>query len=295
MALDREAAIRAGKTLAAKIDATLEEVAYGVLQVVNSNMERAVKVISVERGHDPRDFTLVSFGGAGSLHACELARSLQVPRVLIPPYPGILSAMGMAVADVVKTYAHALLGPLEEPRLEKARALAQELLRQAHDALTAEGVGPEHRSFSLALDLRYVHQSFELTVPSPELLGDESQSLVERLATEFHQLHQSTYGHAHPEELVELVAVRLRAEGRVTRPKLPPPLGTDTTAEPIDHQPVFFETGRQEAAIVARSSLGPGCRVDGPAVIVEEHSTTLIPPASHCTVHPSGALIVTVE
>ncbi len=292
MSLDRTAAIRAGERLAHQVGVTLDDLAYGVIQVVNSNMERAVKVISVERGHDPRDFTLVSFGGAGSLHACELARSLQIPRVLIPRYPGILSAMGMAVADVVKTYSHALLGPLDTDHMADAAQLGTRLKREAESDLDGEGVSREERTFTLALDLRYRHQSFELTVPCATLLEESAAHLTKRLAEAFHQLHESTYGHAHPTEPVELVAVRLRAEGRVPRPTLPPPLGTQSVPRPSAHQAVYFNRGWRESAIYERDSLGPGAVIEGPAVVVERHATTLIPPDAECTLHPSGALLV---
>src|SRR5690606_19733839 len=202
------------------------DTAYSVLQVVASNMERAIKVISVERGYDPRDFCLVSFGGAGALHACELARSLSIPKVLVPPYPGVLSALGMAVADVVKSYVQGLLGPLDEARLQRAKETAQELVKRAAADLRREGVAPGDGVIHVLLDLRYQRQSFELTLPAHKLAagGVAPGELCPELSSAFHQAHEKAYGYANPGERIELVAVRVRAEGGVKR-SVPPLMG----------------------------------------------------------------------
>ena len=298
MRLDREAAERAGRALAQQLGATLEEAAYGVLRVVNSNMERAVKVISVERGHDPREFTLVSFGGAGSLHAAELAMELEIPRVLVPQHPGVLSAFGMAVADVVRTYVHGVLGPLNGSTLQRAQGAAAGLFERAAAELDAEGVPAASRTYEITVDARYAHQSFELPLPCPGLLDQPPEALAAQLHEAFHQAHRAAYGHAHPEEPVELVAVRLRAEGkspaanpRLTGGKVKSRGGA--APSPEERRPVFFASGWVTTPVYPRESLPPGCTLPGPAIVVEEHATTVLPPGCSLTVLETGALLIT--
>lgn len=290
MPIDRSAAEAACRRLATLLGASLEDAARAVLAVVNAQMERAVKVISVERGWDPRAFTLVAFGGAGALHGCELAGSLGIPSVLIPPNPGVLSSFGMAVADVVFTFSQALLGPLDPGRVAEAKRRAQALWQRAHEALAAEGVTEEHRKVSLAVDLRYRRQSYELTLPAPFLLHEPEEACLGRLAEAYHRAHEEAYGYAHRGEGVEFVAVRARAEGAIPRPSSAALEPGKAKPQPVERIAAYFGRERLETPVYLRSKLKAECELTGPAIVVEEHATTVVPPAHRCRVDPSGAL-----
>jgi len=292
--LDVEAAERALSRLADQLGASLEDTAHGVIRVVNSNMERAVKVISVEKGHDPRDFALVSFGGAGSLHACDLARSMSIPKVIVPPYPGVLSALGMAMADVVKTASQAVIGPLDGARVESARDAALTLAAEVRRELEREKVPTEHQHVHVACDLRYARQSFELVIPCPDLLTAKSTQVAETLEAEFHRAHEIAYGYAHPGEPIEIVAVRVRGEGRIERPPLPGPGKQHGSPKPVATCRTYFTSGWHDTPIYEREALGHGAKIMGPAIIAEDHATLLVPPGDRLAVHPSGALMIDV-
>jgi len=294
MKLDVAAAWEAGRRLAGALGATVEDAAYSTLQVVASNMERAIKKISVERGFDPREFALVAFGGAGALHACELARALSIPRVLVPAHPGVLSALGMAVSDVVKTYVQGLLGPLDERRAAALQKAAAELVRRAQADLDQEGIPAADRAFHLWVDLRFGRQSFELSIPAPGLLEAEPPRLLDDLAAGFHREHVRAYGYTSPDQPIEVVAVRLRAEGR-TGPRPTRPLALQQgTPRPVQALKARFAAGVLETPVFRRDQLGAGAEIPGPAVIVEPHATAVVPPGDLCRVHPLGALVIEI-
>ncbi|MEP7355711.1 MAG: hydantoinase/oxoprolinase family protein, partial [Anaerolineales bacterium] len=197
MRLDRAAASVALASLAAQLDASLEQAAWGVLQVANAAMERAIRKISVERGYDPADFTLVAFGGAGPLHACELAQRLSIPRVLVPRVPGVLSALGMLVADLTQDYSVTVLRPLSSVSGPDLDALFAPWEARAAAEMRAElDLGPAGASrprLERSADLRYRGQSFEINVPVPTGPLD-----LPALLSDFHARHAQRYGHAHP-------------------------------------------------------------------------------------------------
>lgn len=297
MRLDVHAARDACRRLADALGSSLEDAAYNVLQVVASNMERAIKVISVERGYDPRDFCLVSFGGAGALHACELARNLSIPKVLVPPYPGVLSAMGMAVADVVKSYVQGLLGPLDEAHLLEAQKAARRLIERARADLEKEGVAAGDSVLHVQLDLRFQRQSFELTIPAPALAdkGASPCQLMAELSRAFHQEHERAYGYTNPDEGIELVAVRVRAEGRIERPVLSSTAFQTARSGPAQVIQTRFARGKVKTAVYQRELLAAGSLIPGPAIIVEPHATTVIPPGDTGSVMPNGALLIEIS
>ena len=204
MVLDRDAALTAVAEIAERLGSTVEEAALGIVRVANANMEAAIRVISVERGHDPRLFTLVAFGGAGPLHACELAGALRIPRVLVPSTPGVLSALGMLTADVLKDYVQTVMVSSGEAS-GKVEPVFAELEQRGRDDLRREGIEPERVVIERYLDLRYVGQSYELLVPYD---GD-----LDEVITRFHQAHDRRFGYSDPGERVQVVNVRLKARG----------------------------------------------------------------------------------
>jgi len=257
---------------------TPEQFASGVIRVINSTMEKAIRVVSIERGYDPREFTLVAFGGAGGLHACELAEALSIPRVMIPALPGALSAFGILVSDVIKDYSRTVLWSVAK-KLPGSR-LEQEfvgLRRRAEKDFQDESWNGKIR-YLRSVDIRYRGQGYELNVPY-------SRNLIQ----DFRQEHQRRYGYSYPERRVELVTLRLRATITSTQARLAAAanqLGTDAApasdrtklggAWP-DRMPVFLAGKKVATAIHARDSLQIGKRYPGPAVITEYSATTVVP------------------
>jgi N-methylhydantoinase A len=275
----------------------LEQAAWGVVQVANAAMERAIRRISVERGHDPADFTLVAFGGAGPLHACELAARLGLPRVLVPRAPGVLSALGMLLADLVKDYSTTVLRPVAGLSAADLAGLFAPWEAQARADLLAEaGEGAEAAPrLDRSADLRYVGQSFEINVPAPPGPPD-----LAALTAEFHARHARRYGHAHPEAPVEIVTLRVRAVGAAPPLRfepLPAAASPDPVPAQVGERPAWFETdGRLQAwptPVYDREALRAGHRLAGPAVITQLDATTVIPPGWQGEVGTEGHLALT--
>jgi len=265
------------------------EAAEGVVEVANANMERALRVISVERGHDPAAFTLFSFGGAGGMHCAALAALLGLPRVLIPAHPGILSALGMLLADVIKDYSLTIMRPAGELTTKELEELFAPMRQRALEELAAEGFSG-NTVFEPALDMRYQGQSFELIVPLPESTGGG-----EDLSEAFQRLHEARYGHRNPERGVEAVNLRLRARGLADKPALvvreAPESRVDDSARAGTVDAVF--QGRvRPAPVLERDGLRPGNRFEGPAVVVEYSSTIVVPPETSCRVDKMGNLVL---
>ncbi|MGA2002379.1 MAG: hydantoinase/oxoprolinase family protein [Terriglobales bacterium] len=270
---------------------TLEQFSAGVVRVVNANMERALRVVSIERGYDPRDFALVAFGGAGGLHACELAEALSIPTVIIPARPGALSAFGILVSDVVKDFSRTLLWRFSDrpPRIELEKEF-HKLEAAARKEFAAERWrGVPH--FERTLDLRYRGQGYELNVPA-------AGNVVAR----FHEQHQLRYGYHHAGRELELVTARLRARLKTPQPKLARQRSSRTKnvprtngASPVDRAPVFFHQKAQTTPVFERSTLIPGHVIKGPAVITEYSATTVIPPGKKFWVDRSENLLIAIK
>ena len=292
-ALDRAAAEKALGDLGERLGGlSVQEAALGVVQVANATMERALRRVSVERGHDPRDFTLVPFGGAGPLHACDLADALGVPRIFLPPSPGVLSALGLLIADVVHESSQALLIGADslaaQPVVlqEKIAALAE----RVQTVLAAEGVSAP--ALEASLDIRYRGQSYELSVPLalPPPMAEQSNlpptpaqaSAAVRQAIEaFHAAHAARYGYAMRAETVEVVTVRLRGTGSGAELHLPrePQGPPDPSAARVGTKAVWFRSdSADESVCYDRARLRPGHRFDGPAIVFQFDTTTVVAP-----------------
>jgi N-methylhydantoinase A len=255
-----------GDQLELDVPMKIEQAAMGVIEIVNAHMERALRVISVERGHDPRDFSLLSFGGAGGLHAVELARRLDVPRVLISPFASTLSAFGMLAADVIRDYTQTVMLPGHTPVAEISAAIEPLVIHGLRD-VRAEGIPSESIVIEKMLDMRYRGQSYELTVPFGEgfIIG-------------FHETHHRAYGTSRDGAEVEIVNLRVRATGRVSTPQIIPlPLGSaDPAPAWIERREVWYPSGPVYVPIYRGELLSPGNIVPGPAVIVRSDTTILI-------------------
>jgi N-methylhydantoinase A len=258
----------------------LEQFAAGVIRVVNANMEKAIRVVSIERGSDPRQFTLVAFGGAGAMHACELARALAIPRVLVPPSPGALSAFGILTSDVVKDSSRTVLwrvtarppsGLLRREFSQMEHALLEDLRR--------EGWSQPPR-FQRSLDARYRGQGYELNVPA-----------TEDWLPAFHRQHQRRYGYAHPGREVEIVTLRLRATlptpaQAAHTPVIQPSLKSGETTS------TFFDGRFTRTRIYDRAELMAGRAYAGPAIVTEYSATTVVPPGMRFLVDRAGCLVI---
>jgi N-methylhydantoinase A len=280
---------------------TIEKFAAGVVRVVNSTMEKAIRVVSIERGRDTRDFALVAFGGAGGLHACALAEALNIPHVIVPALPGALSALGILVSDVVKDYSRTVLwsitGKVPHSRIEQEFATLQ---RQAAKDFQQEAwQGKVNYQRSVAL--RYRGQGYELNLP-----------FTRNLLKDFHDEHERRYGYAHRTRDVELVTLRLRAIlkfppthiGKMNHVGNMNHVGTGAFARPgrarlgspsAPKAPVLFDGKRLATAIYSRDTLKLGKTYHGPAIVTEYSATTVIPPNKRFHLDPAANLIVTIR
>jgi N-methylhydantoinase A len=291
-ALDVEAARRAvAMRIAEPMRLGLEQAARGILAIADNHMTGAIRVVSVERGHDPRDFVLVPFGGAGPLHGGALARLLGIRTVLVPPAPGVSSALGLLIANLKTEFSRTCLERPPHYDFDRMAGAYSMLEAEALAWLDSEGVPPEARRMMRQASLRYRHQGFELVVPFPA--GKVDAAGVAAAIEAFHRRHERLYTFAQEDTPVEIVTLRVDALGVFPPPDLPelPPAGHPNAAI-IGHQPIELVTGRAEAPIYDRARLGAGDRIAGPAIVTQLDATTLLLPGQSAEVHRLGALII---
>lgn len=262
------------------------ELAEGILNVANTNMERAIRVISVERGYNPSEFTLFSFGGAGGMHAAFLAKLLNIPRVLIPKHPGILSAIGMLLADVIKDYSQTVMLSKNDFKMEDFEQFFIELEQKGVEDLLNEGIDKENIYLERYLDMRYKGQSYEIVVPF-------NKNFVE----EFHRLHEKLYGYSNQDKKLEVVNVRLRARGKLPKPefkkhkKLYKEIPENAY---FGEKDVVFSGKAYKTKIFERERLLPGNEIEGPAIIVEYSSTVVVPPEAICKIDSYENILIEI-
>ncbi len=268
---------------ARKVGKTPVETASGIIEVANVNMERAIRVISLERGHDPRDFTLVTFGGAGALHACDIARDLSINKILIPSDPGALSAKGMLMTDVVMDHSSSVLMEWEEWSKDRSEKIFAQLGTLAVRKITDEIGGDDCFHLVPSLDMRYIGQSYELNIGWS---GNSNR--------DFHQTHRVRYGYSSPDKPVEVVTARIRVIGELSHPgiRCGELSGEDPSAARVGEKEVVFRKGSWVTGIYLREDLRPGNRIEGPAIIVEYTATSLIPPDYSAVVDGYANLIL---
>lgn len=269
MRLDVERARRVVERFATSMQLKPEDACQGVLEIANANMEGAIRVISVERGYDPREFLLISFGGAGGMHAADLARRLSMPEVLVPASPGILSAFGMLISDYIQEYAQTVRLPADAFTAETAADAFGDLEARGREAMLGEGVAPGDIEITRFVDMCYVGQSFELLVPF-------GPAFVE----EFHRRHERRYGYEDSSRPTQVVNVRVRVVGpsgaayesqrQLERP------GDGRDAQ-IDTRRMFVADTWRDAPVYDRERLQPGDRFHGPALVTEYSATTFVP------------------
>ena len=279
--------------LAKGVGVGTREAAMGIIRVVNSSMERAIRAISLERGYDPREFTLVAFGGAGPMHSCELAQELGIPRVLVPPNPGILSALGVTIADIVKDYSRTVMlrgHDVSRQRLEEEYA---RLEAQAREDMQQEGLNTERLLAQKSLDVRYIGQSYELTVDYPSTRS--WQALTRAISSAFHKAHRRRFGYSDPSETVEIVNLRLKmvVPVEVPTPEPDPPAGESPAEAQTGEASVVFQEGTFTTSLYLRERLHCGNRISGPALVLQMDSTTVVPPGWGAEVDKWKNLVIT--
>ncbi len=252
----------------------VEALAEGIVTIAVARMTSALREISIQRGHDPRDFTLIAFGGAGPMHALAMAEEIGIPRVLVPRHPGNFSALGLLAADVKHDDVRTRVGLLRE-RLPALREVFAEMETAARRQLEREGFAPEQQRLLRSLDLRYRGQAFELNIP----LGATTPAL-DVIESAFHRQHRDTYGHANPEEAIELVNARLTAYGLVPKPAAERYAAAGATLEAalVERRPVWWDGRAHDCPVWDRDRLPERAVLGGPAIVEEFGATTVVPP-----------------
>ena len=294
VALDRAAAVRAIRAgVAEPLGIDLAAAACGIIDLVNANMTGALKVMSVERGLDPRDFALAAFGGAGPVHGADLMRSLGAQRLLIPRYPGILCAIGLLTTDLRYDFAVTRLQRARDLDATASEAIFAELTEQADRRLQADGVPPERRRFQRAADMRYERQGVELTVPLAATTVTDA--VLARLIQDFHALHQRLYTFASPAAPAEIVNLRVEAVGETDRITLPEIAAAPARvpAPAADRLSSFDGGAARPTPTYRREALGAGHVIDGPAIVDQFDSTIVILAGQSALTDQHGTLIVT--
>jgi N-methylhydantoinase A len=292
MALDVEAARAAVGTIADAMALTVEEAAEGIVAIVNENMAGALRLVSVQRGHDPREFALVAYGGAGPLHANALAKLMGSFPVIVPPAPGLLCAIGDLVADFRDEFAQTYIRLLADASGGEVAGILDELGARAKAWLEGEGIDASDQRISYAADMRYHRQGYEIPVALEpvEVRGNGLSDLEER----FNGLHEQLYGFRMPGTACEIVNLRAVGLGAVPTPELPTgDLGAeDASAAVTDEHEVIFDGERLVTKIYDRALLVPGARIPGPAIVTEFDSTTVVLPGHEATVDGNFNLLI---
>ena len=282
------------KKIAEPMGISTAQAALGIVKVVNSNMARAIRVITVEKGHNPSDFTLVAYGGAGPLHAVNLAQEMGIHNVLIPPAPGTLCALGLLTADIKKSYVKTAISLFEEATPEYINAIMDGLKAEGNAWLESEKVMSDHRKFHGIAEMRYVGQNYELQVEMPT--GGITIESLQQMKQEFFKVHEMNYGYYNADAPIQFVNFRCEAIGVVQKPNL-----TELTDEMVDpsvaeicRRLVYFEESDLpiECPVYDRAKFGKTEKVNGPCIVEQMDSTTVIPPNTYFSVDKYGNLLV---
>ena len=294
MPIDRDPAVIAIEKLGGQIGLSTLDTAAGIVRVVTANMARAIRLISIQRGHDPREYCLMPFGGGGPVHAGRLARELSMQRILVPRNPGILCALGLLLTDLRHDLSVTRRMQLDAASIPAIRAVMAGLHADADAWFAAENVAPDRQRLVASADMRYAGQNYELSVPIPDLAGDAD--LLDALVANFNAAYDRLYDYTSPEEAIEIVTFRLEAYGVVEKPQFTAnaDVGSDASAAVLEPRDVYMpESGEFVAtSVYDRDRLQTGNRIAGPAVIEQMDSTTFVLPGQTATVDPYHNLVI---
>jgi N-methylhydantoinase A len=297
MKLDPAAAHAAIERLASELGLSVNEAAEGVLTIINSNMANAIRSRTVQKGIDPRGFSLVAFGGAGPLHGAEVAAMLGIPEIIVPPFPGITSAMGLLTTDIKYDAIRTQFQVSGAVDLDRLNADCQAMEAQLSTQFEADRIPAGDVTFQRVGDLRYVGQGYELKVTIPA--GTITQAAMDQVFAAFHKAHAAEYGHAFEASPIEIVNVRVSGIGQMPKlSRLKPPHGGTFEAAHVRTAPCIFriegELKSFETPVYQRGLLPVGERFAGPAIILQKDSTTVVTPGASAIVHPSGSILITL-
>jgi N-methylhydantoinase A len=286
--LKTDLAAAAVSGIADKLGLSMLDCAEGIRRIADANMIETIRLVSVARGHDPRDFALLAFGGAGGLHACDLAADLGIKMVLVPEHQGVLSALGLLVSDVTVDLVRSRLHPLDEDAVVIVTTMVSELAGEAKAEFSRYGVASGELTIEASLDLRYIGQASELNLPLGQLTfaSGASAGLIER----FHKDYRQRYGHSFPAKPVELVSVRLRARWKT--PPLRVPAKTPSGKPSVDTGRIYRAGRWHDGRFLWRPELGDGFAADGPVIVEDLHGTTFVPPGWSMRVDHFGMLVI---
>ena len=291
MKLNKKNALNSIKTLSRKLKISVEETALGIIGIVNSNMTRAIRSVSVERGHDPRLFSLMPFGGAGGLHAVDIARELSIKNILVPLSPGILCAEGLLLSNLQETFVRTCRTSMEE-NFNRIQNSLKELKLMASKWFKGDGKSKGEKSLLFFLDMRYVGQNYELSINLGNIFNKDISLNKTNLKNLFFEYHKKSYGHFDPLAEIEIVNIRLRA---ISELKSKPIKFSMLERKPklISSVDVWFDNKKpNKTKIFQRSTLPPGFEINEPSIIVQEDATTLMPPGCSLNVDQKLNLII---
>ena len=294
MALDRELATDAVRQgLGEPLGLSIDDAAEGLLRIANANMVAAIRLITVERGYDPRDFTLIAFGGAGPLHAVDIARELEMPEVIVPAYPGVTSALGLLFVDPLDDFSWAFVRRQDELDLQEVASIYDEIGDRVLTSLELQGVERDQLVLERSLDLRYIGQLHSITVPLEDVTDDGFARAIEL----FHAEHEQHYRYSHPEQLVESSTLRVTARGARARPDLDAVrYAADGEQRPETSRQVHFpDTAWIDARVLDRAALAPDAELVGPCIVEGVDTTVVVPPGIAARVNDAGDIVIAVR
>ena len=290
-ALDIGAARAAIGTIASPLSLSVEGAAEGILEIADAAMERAIRVISIERGHDPREYALLAFGGAGPLHAVSIARRLSIPRVLVPATAGVLSALGLLTSEVGSDASRSVVRRLSGIVPEELGDIIDALRAQAAGVLHKQGYRDSQIRYLVSADLRYAGQSHELNVPLAG--GEEAARPFGAVVDAFHAEHETRFGHSDPDEEIEVVTLRVRAVGPPSLPDVPR-FAVNGAYDAKTVEARFPGEGSVQTRVLFRGSLAEGASIEGPAIVIGNDATLLVPPGVAGTCDRAGTILLEV-
>ena len=298
MALSIDGASKAiNETVGEPLGLELMQAAQGIVDIVNSNMADAIRMISIERGHDPREYALVAFGGAGPVHAGRIGEELGIKKVIIPPNPGVFSAMGLVCTDLKRDYVRSLYTLMAEESVDdQMREVRDEITAEARDMLYRSGIPEGNWEFRYSMDMRYGHQAYELTVPVDD--SEIQEGALKAIAERFHSQHFTTYDYNAPDEPIQLVNMRVSAIGKFGADFIASRNGSNKgsgAVNSVSQRDVYFkESGVTSCPVYDRGDLYPGAELQGPAVVQESSSTVIVYPKQKAAATEFGTIEITV-
>ena len=277
--------------IAMPLNITIEQAASAIIKVVNNAMGEALRIVSVERGHDAREFSLICFGGAGPLHAVALAEELGMKEVIVPPIPGAFSALGLIGSDISRDYGRTFFSIVDQTNAQDVENVFLKLEQDARRMLSKTGIKEKDWHLDRSIDVRYTRQAYELNIAAPKNIDESS---LTDLAHRFHQKHAMTYGHSNQTERVQIVTLRLSAKARLPYLKIKQKVSPETGIEKVKStRDVWFDKpGKLSTMVYERELLSDGTKLTGPAVLESLDSTIIIPPNWEGAMNKEGFILL---